>query len=147
MKLKTALSLLIFGTLGYFGYDTFTTHTSGEVMAYKNYAKALLKNDKAAAQKLVVDKTGLKPFDFHEKRMKAFRGGEIRFTYYQVLSQRYSTDRDRVSMRIRQVSRIDPPDVESFFGTEVVKQIHVVDMEKEKSAWKVTRFHDDAYRP
>ena len=47
-------------------------------------------------------------------------------------------------MRVQQIIRIDPPGTDSFFGSEVKREIHTVTLIQDQSAWKVESFQDAA---
>lgn len=146
MKLKSLLLLILFGVLGYWLYDYGTTQFSQEVMTYKRYASALLEGDASKVKNFISNNDALKPFQDQKARME-FLNGEQRFVWYRVDHKRFSQDRKTVDLRVTQWVRVDPPGADSFFGTEVRKDVHNVTLVKEQSAWRVERFRDSVSVP
>jgi len=143
MKLKTALYFLIFGTISYFGFDIVQAHTSGDVIVYKRYTKALMEGDRFRARRLVLSDEGLRPFDFLERRKNHYQG-DIRITFHRILSQRYNADGNEVRLKVRQITRLNPEGEKgSLWGSQIREEIHHVVMRKnEGQNWKILSFYD-----
>lgn len=146
MKLKSAISFLLFGLLGYFGYGLVRVHTSGDVIAYKHFTSLLRKDDFLSARKLVAEEKVMKVFQTQEKRQPRYQG-DVKFTWHQVLQQQYSATGDEVTLRVRQITRLDPPGTEqTLFGSRAVEEIHEVALRRDKQVWKVVRYTDPYFR-
>ena len=143
MKLKTLILLAVLGAAGYYAYGFAVTQYNQPALAYKRYAAALMEGDAARAKSQALDEEALIPFQYHDRRMRRL-GGEKRFVWYTFLDQNFAEDGKSVTMVVRQTVRVDPPGSDSFWGTEVRKDRHIVTLVKEKSAWKVKRFDDSA---
>lgn len=143
MKLKTLVFLIIVGIGGYYGYQFATTQFNQPALTYKRYAEALLKDDRARAKTLAFDDEALIPFTAAAERREKLNG-EKRFVWYEFLNQQFSEDGKTVTMVIKQTVRVDPPGADSFFGTEIRKDRHMVTLVQEQSAWKVKHFEDSA---
>ena len=144
MKLKSAIMLLLISTMGYFGYGFVRTHTSGDVIAYKNFARAVMNNDQARASRVALGNDVLKVFEEQKERMARYRG-HVKFTYHQILEQRFSEDGHSVYLRVRQVTRLDPFNTEkTLLGSRSIEEIHSVTMVQKNLVWRVQRF-DERY--
>lgn len=142
MKLKSAIALLLISTMSYFGYGFVRTHTSGDVLAYKNFSRALMKGDRYAAQRMVVNPEVLTAFANQQER-QAFYRGHVKFTYHQILEQHFSPDGQTVTLRVRQVTRLDPFNSDkTLLGSRSVEAIHDVKLEQQNMVWKLVRFNE-----
>ncbi len=142
MRLKTALAFLFFGTMGFFSYDFARIHTSGDVLAYKQFARALMRGDRLAARRMVADPTVLEAFEHAEERQARYRG-ESRFTYHQILSQTFTPDGKQVTLRVKQITRMDPVQSEhTLFGSQTIEEVHRVVLKKDDRVWRIAHFQD-----
>lgn len=142
MKLKSAIMLLLISTMSYFGYGFVRTHTSGDVLAYKNFARALMQGDQASAMRVAADNEVLGAFQDHQERLSRYRG-HVKFTYHQILEQRFAEDGESVYLRVRQVTRLDPFNTEkTLLGSRSIEEIHSVSLERKNLVWRVTRFDE-----
>ena len=145
MKLKTLLLLILLVIAGYFVYDFATTQFSPTAMAYKRYAQALLDGDISRARTKVLNKDALIPFAAEAER-REFIGGRLRFVWFDVVEERASADGQTKTLIVNQILRVDPEGYDSFFGTEVKRDRHVVVLVKDRAAWKIKSFSDSATR-
>lgn len=143
MRLRTLLLLIVLGLVGYHAYTYSVTQFNQAALTYKRYVGALMEADQSRARAQALDDQALIPFQSHQLR-RQYWGGEPRWTFYQFDSLRYSEDRNSVVMVVRQIVRVDPPGEDSFWGTEVRRDRHLVRLEKRGSAWKVAHFEDRA---
>ncbi len=143
MKLKTFIFLLFVGGIGYFGFVFISENYNQPAMAYKRYVEALMKGDSSTAKHLVADEKALRPFGAHEERMSRI-GGEPRFTWFDFRSHVRSEDDKTATLVVKFIVRYDPPGEDSYFGTEVWRDQHIVTLVKDQSSWKVLSFEDSA---
>jgi len=143
MKLKTLFLLLLFGGIGYFGFVFISENYNQPAMAYKRYVEALMKDDRSTAKHLTVGELALTPFDTYSERMASI-GGEPRFTWFDFRSQTRSADGKQATLVVNYIIRYDPPGEDSYIGTEVWRDQHMVTLVQDQSAWKVVRFEDSA---
>lgn len=143
MKLRTLIFIILLGIGGYYGYQFAVTQFNQPALIYKRYADALLEGDRSRAKTLVVNEAALAPFDAQAARREML-GGEERFVWYTFLDQKFSNDGNTVTMVVKQTVRVDPSGSDSFFGTEIRKDRHIVTLTKDQSAWKVQQFEDAA---
>ena len=143
---RRLVSILLLIAFGYYAYNMVRVHTSHEVIAFKQFSSALMENDRMAAKKLVVGDRQLEPFSKRAKRDEALRG-DVRWTYYKIRNFRRSEDGKTSTLRVRQIIRLDPPGMDSFFGTEKIINIQDVVLVSPKSAWKIEQYRDNFYFP
>ena len=148
MKPKQLIFILIVIGIGWWSYGVIRTHTSGDVIAYKSFAKALMRGDGSAARREVargVDQP-MAAFNYREEREEQhFQGFEKVFTYYRIISHQ-RTGEGRSVIRAEQVTRVNAPGESKFYGARRVSIRHTVELIQEQSAWRVLRFTDEVMR-
>ncbi|MGJ8649919.1 MAG: hypothetical protein ACSHX4_06140 [Opitutaceae bacterium] len=148
MKPKKIIFWAIFAILAYNFFSYSITHSSSEVIAYKRFAKALLKNDSYVARELTLDRNyALAVFDENPARQKLFGDNSIVFTYYVIKEQRVSDDEQTAFVIAEQVSRVNPKGQSTVWGTSEVRILHKVKLVKKNDVWKLESFHDPAMKP
>lgn len=147
MKLKTAVTLLLLSVFCYTGFGFIRVHTSPDVLAYKNFSKALVDGDRFRANHLILNDLVLKAFESPEERNTRIQG-DIRFTYHQVISQEYASDGDEARLKVRFITRFDPKgEKPTFWGKESVDEIHQVVLRKNKDElWRIVSFNSSLSR-
>ncbi len=143
MKLRTLIFLILLGIGGYYSYNFAVTQFNQPALVYKRYADALLEGDRSRAKTLAVNEAALSAFNAQAERRERL-DGEERFVWYTFLNQQFSNDGKTVTMVVKQTVRVDPPGSDSFFGTEIRKDRHIVTLVQDQSAWKVQQFEDSA---
>ncbi|GHB99085.1 hypothetical protein [Cerasicoccus arenae] len=141
MKLKNLIGIIVLGAAGYFGYTFLVTNFSAEAMVYKRYASALLDSEPSRIKTLVADNSALEPFKAGQQR-KDLINGEVRFTWYEFKDKKFSNDGKSVTLTVLQKMRVDPPGEDTFYGTVVRSDRHVVVLEKFQSSWRIRSFED-----
>ncbi|MGB0742959.1 MAG: hypothetical protein ACPGSB_00400 [Opitutales bacterium] len=129
---------------GYYGLDYVKVHTSSDVVAYKRFAKALIENDLYSARQASNRDLAEKAFATNPERMKYFRGARVLFTYYDVISQKFSKDGQTSFLVVEQVSRTNSNGKVGFWGDGEIRIRQTARLEKEDLFWKVTNFTDPA---
>lgn len=148
MKPKKILFWAIFALLVYNFFSYSVTHTSSEVIAYKRFAKALLKNDSYVARELTLDRNyALEVFERNPERQKLFGDNTIVFTYYVIKEQRVSDDEQTAYIVAEQVSRVNPKGESTVLGVADIRIIHKAKLVKKNDVWKLAEFHDPAMKP
>ncbi len=145
-QVRNVVYLLLLIGLGYWGFNVVRLHTRQEVIAFKTYSSALMDGNQIKARKLVVDKTALEPFAKRKKRSESLRG-EVRITYYKIRSIRRGKKGKTANLEIRQVIRLDPPGIDTLFGTEVVFNNQRVSMVQKESKWMIEKYSDSFFSP
>jgi len=144
---------LIFWTIvligAYFMFSYVRMHTHGDVIAYKRFAKAVMKKDDYIARQVSVDGSDLanKVISRHDERMELYRDADIVFTYYAIDERRVSEDGRTVYLSAEQVSRVNPEGYDTIWGEEEVRIQHTVQMIKRDGIWLVATFNDPAMGP
>jgi len=139
--------LMVFAGLTYYGFDVVRVHSLQEVIAFKQFSEAVLEGNRRAGFKMVTDpKKGLGMFKIRKQRMKAFRG-KTRYSYYSIRSITRSADGKIANLNVDQITHLDPPGMDTFFGTEKIVNRQVVTMVMTKSSWKIQSYQDNYYRP
>jgi len=143
---RKLLVLFALSGVSLYGYDAIHVHTSQEVIAFKQYASAILEGDARTVARMSVDKKdGLLPLKKCKKRNQALRG-DIKFTYYSIKDVSKSADGKVVTLSAQQITRLDPPGTTSIFGLERIVNNQQITLEADKSAWKVKSYRDDYCR-
>ncbi len=148
MKPKQLLIIIIAIATGWWAFDVIRTHTSGDVIAYKSFAKALMRGDAVDARREVARGADqpMSAFNFQEERREIyFQDSERVFTYYRILSHHRPSD-NRSVIRAEQVTRVNLPGESKFYGVRRIGVIHSVELIREQSAWRVLRFTDEVMR-
>ncbi len=141
---RKILYLLIFSLIGFIVFNFVKDHTRQEVIAIKQYSRALLDKDSLAGRNLVSDKNALKPFTVRKKRDEALRG-KIRWVTYQIKEIR--KDKGSTRLNVNQIIRLDRPGQDSFWGSEKIVNKLEVTMVSPHSHWKVRTYKDKFYYP
>lgn len=131
---------------GYYGLDYVKVHTSSDVIAYKRFAKALMENDYYSARRTSNNELAARVLKRNEERLKAYRGGRVLFTYYEVISQNQSSDGKTSSLVADQVSRVASNGQTGIWGDAEIRIRHRVELAQENQIWKVSSFTDPAMR-
>ena len=132
--------------LGYYGLDYVKVHTSGDVLAYKRFAKALLKNDHYTTRQTSSKELAVQVLSRKAERQELYNGARVLFTYFEVVSQSVSGGGESSSLIVEQVSRVGSKGQVGVWGDGEIRIRHTVELEKENHLWKVTRFFDPAMR-
>lgn len=144
MKLKNLIGLIILISVGYFGYTFLVTNFSSEAMVYKRYAEALLESEPTKVKPLMdPEGNAMEAFSANKER-KDFLNGDVRFTWYEFKDKKVSPDGNFVTLTVVQNVRVDPPGADTFYGTEVRRDRHVVELRKHQSTWRIVSFGDTA---
>lgn len=146
LGLRKLLFWAIVLTVGYYGLDYVKVHTSGDVIAYKRFAKALLKNDHYTARQTSSKDLAAAVMSRNEEREKLYNGARVLFTYFEVYSQHLSKDGKSSTLIVEQVSRVGSHGQVGVWGDGEIRIRHTVELEQHNHLWKVTRFIDPAMR-
>lgn len=143
MKLKTAILLLLVAFGGYYGFGTYTTHTSREVIAYKAFASALMEEDLVKARRWAFDEEAMRSFRTADRRRDYYRG-DVRFRVHQILRHEPVATGDQVRLRVRQITRLDlEGERATLWGGHRRDEIHQVVLRRDADRnWKVVSFSD-----
>ncbi len=141
---RRILYFFIFILVGLNLFKYVRAHTTQEVIAVKQYSRALLDGDPQAARNLVSRPEALIPFSIRKKRDEELRG-EIRWVTYKVKDIRKG--KKSTTLDIHQIIRLDRPGQDSFWGTEKVINKLQITMVSPHSHWKVSTYRDNFYFP
>jgi len=141
---RRILYLIILVLGGVILFNFVRDHSAQEVIAIKQYSRALLDRDSLAARNLVSGPEALKPFSIRKKRDEALRG-KIRWVTYQI-KDIHRGERS-TTLNINQIIRLDPPGQDSFWGTEKIINNLRATMVQPHSSWKVRSYRDKFYTP
>lgn len=141
MRLRTLLLMVVLGLIGYNAYDYLSVHLSPDVMAYKRFANAVLAGEASNVRALIGDPAVDDAFLATVERDELYPG-KIRFSFYTVLSRRFSPDGNTVELKVRQQVRYDPPWAETLIGAESHRDIQYAVLRREGGIWKVVEFTD-----
>ncbi|WP_269523663.1 hypothetical protein [Coraliomargarita parva] len=148
MKPKKVLFWIIFLVIAYNLFNYAKMHTRGEVVAYKRFAKAVMKGDDYTARQLTVDhKLALEVFSRNKQRAELFGNASIVFTYYRIKEWRPGEDGKSVYLVADQISRVNPEGFDTIWGEQKVVIRQTVQMTLVKDAWLVAVFNDPAMGP
>ena len=143
MKLRKFLLWMLLAIVGYNLYGYTKQHMSGDVLAYKRLASAVAKNDTNTAQKIVLNSNlATELSEAHAKRQELIGDQSVIFTYYRIKQQRYSSDGNISFILAEQVSRVNPPGVNTLIGENEVRVQHGVQLVRRDNEWFVQKFHD-----
>lgn len=130
--------------LGYHGLNFVRVQTSSDVLAYKRFAKALLKNDPYSVRQASSAEVHERAFSQNDARMKLYNGGRILFTYFDVVSQNVAKNGSLSRLVVDQISRVSSSGQPGFWGDREIRVRHTVELERADYLWIVTRFVDPA---
>ncbi len=148
MKLKKFIFWAVFALLAYNFFGYVKVHTSGDVTAYKRFAKALMNEDSYLARITCVQPEYVREvMKSQAKRSEVFNGFNIILTYYVIKDQKLSADGTHSYIVAEQVSRVNPPGVTTIRGEHEVRIRHVVELENQDGNWLISKFEDQAMRP
>lgn len=133
-------------TVGYYGLDYVKVHTSGDVVAYKRFAKAVMENDFYTARNASSKELASQTFSKNKERMKTYEGSRILLTYYEVVSQNMARDGKSSSLVVEQVCRVGSHGQTGIWGDQEIRVRHSVQLEQDNYRWKVSSFIDPAMR-
>lgn len=140
MKPKRVIFWAVFGFCAYQLFGYFKTHTDPDVVTYKRFAKAVVdQNDyvlKTTAEQNVFGNAGV----LKASNDKQLEGFEQIITYYVINSHRKSPDGRRAYIQAEQVTRVNPEGIDSFWGKEVIRIPHTVELFRDGDAWKIVEF-------
>jgi len=131
---------------GYYGLDYVKVHTSGDVVAYKRFAKAVMESDHYSARRASNKELAGKVLSKSEERMKVYEGARVLFNYYEVISQNVARDGKSSSLVVEQVSRVGSQGQTGLWGDREIRVRHSVKLVKENQLWKVSAFIDPSMR-
>jgi len=131
---------------GYYGLEYVKVHTSGDVVAYKRFAKAVMENDFYGMRKASNKELATQTLSKKEERMQAYEGSRVLLTYFEVISQRMAKDGKSSSLVVEQVSRVGSRGQTGIWGDREIRVRHTVELEQENHLWKVSGFIDPAMR-
>ena len=141
---RRILYLIILVLVGLNLFKFVRDHTTQEVIAIKQYSRALLDKDAQAARNMVSGPEALNPFSNRKKRDEALRG-KIRWVTYQI--KEINRGEKSTTLNINQIIRLDRPGQDSFWGTEkIINNLHAT-MVSHHSSWKVRTYKDRYYQP
>lgn len=144
---RKILLVAIMAGLVYYGFSVVSVHSSGEVIAFKQFASAVMDGDVIRGRKLL-EKDEPKyqgPLTFQKRRKKELEGCEVRFVYYKVRRMEPSKDGKTVNLVVNQIIHLDRPGSKTFWGNDTIINPQTVTMVKVKSTWKVRSFIDSFY--
>ncbi|MFP4204179.1 MAG: hypothetical protein ACLFS4_07605 [Opitutales bacterium] len=142
MKPKKIIYWIIFGVLAYQLFGCVKTHTSGDVIAYKRFSKALLKQDSYVARQVARNPLAREALAREGARKELFEGVEIVFTYYTIEDRRLSDDGKRSFIVAHQVSRVNPEGVDTLWGEGKVRIQQQVELVLKDGRWEVVKLND-----
>lgn len=146
LGIKKLIFWAVILTVGYYGLDYVKVHTSGDVVAYKRFAKALMDADHYSARQASNKDLAAKAFSQNDERMKAYEGGRVLFTYFEVARQNLTKGGKASTLVVEQVSRVTSGGHTGVWGDREIRVRHTVELEQKNYAWKVTSFIDPAMR-
>ena len=133
--------------LGYHFFNYVKVHTSGDVIAYKRFAKALMEGNEYTAKQVAPTGLAQKALASQEEREALLDGADVVFTYY-VIEEQTVGENGRVSHIVAdQVSRVNPEGHDTLWGEKEVRIRQRARLELKNDAWKVTSFNDPAMGP
>lgn len=141
MKLKSAIFLLIFALGGYYGYGTFMTHTSREMVAYRAFSSALMEGNPQRAARWTANEEAMQAFQYLDRRQERYRG-DIRFVFHRVLRHEVNENGRVAHLRVRQIARMDRTgERATVLGGHRVDEIHHVVLHRDEDRnWRVASF-------
>jgi hypothetical protein len=119
-------------------------HTRGDVIAYKKFAKALLKGDRYILKNASTEEEADRVLSVQEARLKDFVDTEVVFTYYRIKDRTISADGKLSQLVGEQVSRVNPIGADTIWGDQALIIRQVVTLVMKNNAWKVQEFADPA---
>lgn len=147
MTPKKLFYWLIMGIVAYQLFGYVKMHTSGDVVVYKRFAKAVMENDDFVARSGSLKDVAKRVFEFQDERTALFRGADIVFTYYVIKERRLSEDGKTAYLTAEQVSRVNPEGFDTLWGEQAVRIRHGVQLVLQKNIWMVSQFQDPAMKP
>lgn len=146
MKLKKLLIWILIGlvTFNIFGYVRM--HTRGDVIAYKRFAKALMKGDAYILRSTSTEGIKDRTLNQQAARMDVFTNKDIIFTYYRIRNREISEDGKIVRLVGEQISRVnvEGSSGNKLWGEKAITVRQLVTLVLENNAWKVSEFSDPA---
>lgn len=146
LGLRKLIFWMVLLAAGYYGLEYVTVHTSGDVVAYKRFAKGLMGSDHYSVRRTSNKDLAAQALSKNEERMKLYGGGRVLFTYYEVIKQDLARDGKKSSLVVEQVSRIASHGQTGIWGDREIRVRHSVELEQENHLWKVSNFIDPAMR-
>ena len=141
MKQKRILFWVLCAILVYNLYGYTKQHTTGDVLAYKRLASALVENDTNAVHRLLVEANDATQLVAAQRERTQLMGDHsVLFTYYVIKKQWYSRDGQTSYIVAEQISRVNPPGAKALIGEEEVRVKHAVELVKQGSTWYVKQF-------
>lgn len=146
MKPKRVLFWIVFGILTFNIFGYVRMHTRGDVIIYKQFAKAVMKGDGLGVRYDSTPEVTKAVAESQSARNEAFEGMDIVFTYYRIYKRNASEDGRIVSLSAEQISRVNREGQDKLWGAEAVRIRHNVQLVLENDAWIVQSFSDPAIR-
>lgn len=117
-------------------------HTRGDVIAYKKFAKALMKGDSYVMRNLASGEMVDQVLKHQDDRNDLFQDSDVVFTYYKIKNRNVSEDGKITKLVGEQVSRVNPIGYDTLWGEKAIVVRHTVVMVMHNNAWKVQSFDD-----
>lgn len=146
MKPKKVLFWIIFAILTFNVFGYVRMHTRGDVITYKQFAKAVLKGDGLGLRYNSTPEVAKAVAESQNQRREDFEGMDIVFTYYKIYKRNVSEDGRTVSLSAEQISRVNREGQDKLWGAEAVRIRHTAQLVMENDAWVVHFFSDPAIR-
>jgi len=144
LGLRKLIFWMVVLAAGYYGLDYVKVHTSGDVVAYKRFAKAIMENDHYSARQASSQELAAKALSRKKERAKIYGGSRILFTYFEVVRQNVARDGKSSSLIVEQVSRVASSGQTGIWGDREIRVRHSVQLKQENYLWKVSEFSDPA---
>lgn len=142
MKLRKILYWILFLLIGFNVFNYVKVHTQGEVIAYKKFAKAMMKGDRYIMRNNSNEELTNKVMAKQEQRLKAYEDVDVVFTYYRIKDRRVSEDGKIAVLVGEQVSRVNPIGYNTLWGETTIEVRQNVTLRLHNDAWKIQDFED-----
>lgn len=144
MKPKKLLYWTLCGVMAYNFYGYTKMHTSGDVIAYKRFASAVMKEDSYTARNASDGEVAGIALGSQDVREGMFEGADLVFTRYEIKDRQVSADGKMVTLTADQVSRVNPDGFDTLWGEREVRIRQTIRLVQKHDAWKVMQFDDPA---
>ena len=147
MTPKKLLTWIILSVIAYQLFGYVKTHTTGDVVAYKRFAKAIKENDDYIIRNSSNSRVTGKVLNSQTARTELFRGAKVVFTYYVINERRLAEEGKIAYISADQVSRINPEGFDTLWGEVELRIPQSIQLVLEKGVWTVAEYHDQAIKP
>lgn len=144
VNFKKLILWLVLGFGAYYGIEYYRVQSSGDVVAYKRFAQALLNGRLDRAQLTSSGELVAKLNQSRRERDAIYSGQYIVFTHYEIHARRVSPDGKTAFITGDQVCRVNPPGIDTLWGQNEIRVRQSVKLEYKHHLWKVTDFVDPA---